>query len=178
MTARITALVRAVPLAEGAGVTVHRTIGTPSLRHLDPFLMLDHFGSDNPHEYIAGFPDHPHRGFESISFIVEDEKLHEDSTGATQLIGAGDVQWMTAGAGIVHSEMPGPSMQKNGGRAHGFQIWVNLPARSKRAAPGYQYLPKADIPVATSQDGLIKVTVIAGAVFGVNAAIGTYTPIW
>ena len=164
---------------EGAGFMVRRPVPTAGLNQVDSFLMLDEVGpvTYGPGEAL-GAPDHPHRGFESISFIVEDENLHEDSTGATQLIGAGDVQWMTAGAGIVHSEMPGPSMQKNGGRAHGFQIWVNLPARSKRAAPGYQYLPKADIPVATSQDGLIKVTVIAGAVFGVNAAIGTHTPIW
>jgi len=141
--------------------------------------MLDEVGpiTYGPGEAL-GAPDHPHRGFETISYIVEGEKLHEDSTGATQLIGAGDVQWMTAGAGIVHSEMPGPTMRKNGGRAHGFQIWVNLPARAKLATPGYQYLPKADIPKATSPDGLIDVTVIAGEVFGVGAAIGTHTPVW
>ena len=164
---------------EGAGFMVRRPVPTAGLDQVDSFLMLDEVGpvTYGPGEAL-GAPDHPHRGFETISYIVEGEKLHEDTTGATQLIGAGDVQWMTAGAGIVHSEMPGPSMQKNGGRAHGFQIWVNLPGRSKRAEPGYQYLPKADIPVATSQDGLIKVTVIAGEVFGVNAAIGTHTPIW
>jgi hypothetical protein len=141
--------------------------------------MVDEVGpaTYGPGEAL-GAPDHPHRGFETISYIIEGEKLHEDSIGATQLIGAGDVQWMTAGAGIVHSEMPGPTMQREGGRAHGFQIWVNLPAKSKFAAPGYQYLPKADIPVATSPDGLIEVTVIAGAVFGVRATIGTHTPIW
>lgn len=164
---------------EGAGFMVRRPVPTEGLDQVDPFLMLDEVGpvTYGPGEAL-GAPDHPHRGFETISYILEGEKLHEDSAGATQLIGAGDVQWMTAGAGIVHSEMPGPSMQRDGGRAHGFQIWVNLPAASKFAAPGYQYLPKADIPVATSPDGLIEVTVIAGAVFGVSAAIGTHTPVW
>ncbi len=164
---------------EGAGFMVRRPVPTAGLDQVDPFLMLDEVGpvTYGPGEAL-GAPDHPHRGFETISYIVEGEKLHEDSTGATQLIGAGDVQWMTAGAGIVHSEMPGPSLQRDGGRAHGFQIWVNLPARSKRATPGYQYLPKADIPVAASPDGLIEVTVIAGEVFGVRAAISTHTPIW
>jgi redox-sensitive bicupin YhaK (pirin superfamily) len=158
---------------------VRRPEPTTGLDQVDPFLMLDEVGpvTYGPGEAL-GAPDHPHRSFETVSYIVEGEKLHEDSTGATQLIGAGDVQWMTAGAGIVHSEMPGPSLQRDGGRAHGFQIWVNLPARSKRATPRYQYLPKADIPVATSPDGLIEVTVIAGEVFGVRAAIGTHTPIW
>jgi len=164
---------------EGEGFLVRRPVPTEGLDQVDPFLMLDEVGpvTYGPGEAL-GAPDHPHRGFETISYILEGEKLHEDSAGATQLIGAGDVQWMTAGAGIVHSEMPGPSMQKNGGRAHGFQIWVNLPASSKFATPGYQYLPKADIPVAKSPDRLIEVTVIAGAAFGVNAAIGTHTPVW
>ena len=164
---------------EGAGFMVRRPVPTAGLDQVDPFLILDEVGpvTYGPGEAL-GAPDHPHRGFETISYIVEGEKLHEDSTGATQLIGAGDVQWMTAGAGIVHSEMPGPSLQRDGGGAHGFQIWVNLPAKNKRTAPGYQYLPKADIPVATSPDGLIEVTVIAGAAFGVRAAIGTHTPIW
>jgi hypothetical protein len=164
---------------EGAGFMVRRPVPTEGLDQVDPFLMLDEVGpvTYGPGEAL-GAPDHPHRGFETISYILEGEKLHEDSAGATQLIGAGDVQWMTAGAGIVHSDMPGPTMQRDGGRAHGFQIWVNLPTASKFAAPGYQYLPKTDIPVATSPDGLIEVTVIAGAVFGVSAAIGTHTPVW
>jgi quercetin 2,3-dioxygenase len=164
---------------EGEGFMVRRPVPTLGLDQIDPFLMLDEVG---PTTYGAGealgAPDHPHRGFETVSYIVEGEKLHEDSTGATQLIGAGDVQWMTAGAGIVHSEMPGPSMQKLGGRAHGFQIWVNLPAANKYTAPGYQFLPKVEIPLARSPDDLIEVTVIAGEAFGVGAAIGTHTPIW
>jgi quercetin 2,3-dioxygenase len=164
---------------EGAGFLVRRPVPTTGLDQVDPFLMLDEVGpvTYGPGEAL-GAPDHPHRGFETVSYIVEGMKLHEDSTGATQLINAGDVQWMTAGAGIVHSELPGPELQKNGGRAHGFQIWVNLPAKSKYASPGYQYLPKKDIPTATSPDGLTEVTVIAGQAFGVSAAIGTHTPIW
>ncbi len=175
----VTRIVTAHQQREGAGFMVRRPVPTTGLDHVDPFLMLDEVGpvTYGPGEAL-GAPDHPHRGFETISYIIEGEKLHEDSAGATQLIGAGDVQWMTAGAGIVHSEMPGPSMRRDGGRAHGFQIWVNLPARSKLAAPGYQYLPKAEIPVAKSPDGLIEVTVIAGEVFGVRAVIGTHTPVW
>jgi len=175
----ITRIVTAHRQREGAGFMVRRPVPTEGLDQVDPFLMLDEVGpvTYGPGEAL-GAPDHPHRGFETISYIVEGEKLHEDSTGETQLIGAGDVQWMTAGAGIVHSEMPGPTLQRDGGRAHGFQIWVNLPAKSKFATPGYQYLPKANIPVAASPDGLIEVTVIAGEVFGVRAAIGTHTPIW
>ena len=142
-------------------------------------LMLDEVGPVHyePGEAL-GAPDHPHRGFETVSYILKGEKLHEDSTGATQLIGAGDVQWMTAGAGIVHSELPGPSIMQGGGLAHGFQIWVNLPAKAKWATPGYQYVAAERIPVGTSPDGLVEVKIIAGGAFGVQAAIGTHTPIW
>jgi redox-sensitive bicupin YhaK (pirin superfamily) len=164
---------------EGAGFLVRRPVPTRGLDQVDPFLMLDEVG---PITYAPGkamgAPDHPHRGFETVSYILSGEKLHEDSTGKTQLIGPGDVQWMTAGAGIVHSELPGPSFKAKGGLAHGFQIWVNLPARSKLTTPGYQYLPACDIPRAQSPDGLIDVTVVAGEAFGVKAAIGTHTPIW
>ncbi len=164
---------------EGAGFLVRRPVPTLGLDQVDPFLMLDEVG---PVTYAPGkaigAPDHPHRGFETVSYILSGEKLHEDSTGKTQLIGPGDVQWMTAGAGIVHSELPGPGFKASGGLAHGFQIWVNLPTRSKFAKPGYQYLPAQEIPKAKSPDGLIDVTVVAGEVFGVKAAIGTHTPIW
>ena len=164
---------------EGAGFLVRRPVPTRGLEQVDPFLMLDEVGPVNyaPGKAI-GAPDHPHRGFETVSYILAGEKLHEDSTGKTQLIGPGDVQWMTAGAGIVHSEEPGPAFKAKGGLAHGFQIWVNLPAKSKFSVPGYQYLPSDRIPKAQSPDGLIDVTVIAGEAFGVKAAIGTHTPIW
>ena len=164
---------------EGAGFLVRRPVPTMGLDQVDPFLMLDEVGPVTyaPGEAI-GAPDHPHRGFETVSYILKGQKLHEDSTGKTQLIGPGDVQWMTAGAGIVHSELPGPEFKAAGGLAHGFQIWVNLPAAAKFTTPGYQYLPAAEIPTASSPDGLISVTVIAGEAFGVAAAIGTHTPIW
>ncbi len=164
---------------EGAGFLVRRPVPTNGLDQVDPFLMLDEVG---PVEYAPGkaigAPDHPHRGFETVSYILSGQKLHEDSTGKSQLISAGDVQWMTAGAGIVHSELPGPAFKAAGGLAHGFQIWVNLPAAQKFAKPGYQYLPASDIPTAQSPDGLITVKVVAGEAFGVAAAIGTHTPIW
>ena len=175
----ISRVVSAHQQREGAGFLVRRPVPTMGLDQVDPFLMLDEVGpvESGPGEAL-GAPDHPHRGFETVSYIISGEKLHEDSTGKTQLIGPGDVQWMTAGAGIIHSEMPSPKIQKDGGLAHGFQIWVNLPAKSKFVTPGYQYLPRTEIPTATSPDGNIEVTVIAGAVFGVSAAIGTHTPIW
>ena len=164
---------------EGAGFIVRRPVPTHGLEQVDPFLMLDEVG---PVTYAPGAaigaPDHPHRGFQTVSYILSGQKLHEDSTGMTQLIGPGDVQWMTAGAGIVHSELPGPAFKRTGGLAHGFQIWVNLPARNKFATPGYQYLSAKNIPKAHSADGLVEVTVIAGEAFGVKASIGTYTPIW
>lgn len=179
MSRKVTGIVTAHQQREGAGFLIRRAFPTHGIDIVDPFLMLDEVGPVDygPGEAI-GAPDHPHRGFETVSYILDGEKLHEDSTGKTQLISTGDVQWMTAGAGIVHSEMPSPAMQKNGGRAHGFQIWVNLPAAEKHAEPGYQYLRASDIPKATSADGLIEVTVVAGAAFGVSAAIGTRTPVW
>ena len=175
----IAQLVTAHQQREGAGFMVRRPVPTTGLDQVDPFLMLDEVGPVTyaPGEAI-GAPDHPHRGFETVSYILAGEKLHEDSTGKTQLIRAGDVQWMTAGAGIVHSELPGPGFKVAGGLAHGFQIWVNLPAAAKFTTPGYQYLPATEIPTATSPDGLIHVTVVAGEAFGVAAAIGTHTPIW
>ena len=126
---------------EGAGFLVRRPFPTQGLDQLDLFLMLDEVGPVTyaPGEAI-GAPDHPHRGIETVSYILSGEKLHEDLAGKTQLIGPGDVQWMTTGAGIIHSELPGPVFKASGGLAHGFQIWVNLPVRRKFAEPGYQYL--------------------------------------
>lgn len=179
MSRSVERIVTAHQQREGAGFMVRRPVPTHGLDQVDPFLMLDEVG---PVDYAPGraigAPDHPHRGFETVSYILQGEKLHEDSTGKTQLIRAGDVQWMTAGAGIVHSELPSPAMMRDGGTAHGFQIWVNLPAGEKFAEPGYQYLAADNIPRAASPDGKIEVVVIAGEAFGVSAKIGTRTPIW
>lgn len=163
---------------EGAGFVVRRPVPSQGLDLADPFLMLDEMG---PVDYApgeaVGAPDHPHRGFETVSYILTGEFEHEDSAGHRGVIRAGDVQWMTAGRGVVHSEMPSRTVQEKGGRVHGFQIWVNLPARDKMMAPRYQEVPKAKIPEATSADGRAHVRVIAGEALGVSAVIETRTPI-
>jgi redox-sensitive bicupin YhaK (pirin superfamily) len=163
---------------EGGGFVVRRPLPTPGLNVADPFLLIDEMGpvSYAPGEAI-GAPDHPHRGFETVTYILEGEMEHEDSAGHRGVLGPGDVQWMTAAAGIIHSEMPTAKMRKNGGRAHGFQIWVNLPARLKMMQPRYQELPAAKIPRASTQDGRARVTLVAGEALGVHAAIETQTPI-
>jgi redox-sensitive bicupin YhaK (pirin superfamily) len=163
---------------EGAGFIVRRPLPAPGLTVLDPFLLIDELG---PIEYepgkAVGAPDHPHRGFETVTYVLEGEVVHEDSAGHRGTIGPGGVQWMTAGAGIVHSETPSASVLEQGGRAHGFQIWVNLPARLKMTRPRYQELGAEQIPTAQTADGLAKVKVIAGEALGVRAAIATHTPI-
>jgi len=163
---------------EGGGFVVRRPFPTAGLDHIDPFLLLDEMG---PVEYgpgeAIGAPDHPHRGFETVTYILEGEAEHEDSAGNRGRIGPGDVQWMTAGAGVVHSEMPSRELRANGGRMHGFQIWVNLPARDKMIPPRYQEIPTERLPTATSADGKARVRVIAGEALGVRAVIETRTPI-
>ncbi|MFT3712802.1 MAG: pirin family protein [Archangium sp.] len=177
-TREVQRLVPAHKQLEGGGFVVRRPFPTPGLQQVDPFLLLDEMG---PVEYEAGeavgAPDHPHRGFETVTYVLEGESEHEDSAGHKGFIGAGDVQWMTAGKGVVHAEMPSHRMQKDGGRMHGFQLWVNLPRRDKFIEPRYQELPSSRIPTATSPDGLVKVKVIAGEALGVKAAIETRTPI-
>lgn len=158
-------LVRANAVSEGAGVTVHRTIGTSALRHLDPFLMLDHFGSDNPSEYIAGFPDHPHRGFVTLTYMLDGHMLHQDSMGNRGDLRAGGAQWMKAASGVIHSEMP----QQTEGLMQGFQLWINLPAREKMSDPGYQeFSPEAIAEAAL--DGA-RVKVLCGEYDGVKGPI-------
>ena len=145
---------------------------------VDPFLLLDEMGpADYAPGEAVGAPDHPHRGFETVTYMLEGEFEHEDSAGHRGLLRAGDVQWMTAGAGIVHSEMPSARIREEGGRVHGFQIWVNLPARLKMTRPRYQEVAGAQIPVGRSADGLAQVRVIAGEALGARAVIDTLTPI-
>jgi redox-sensitive bicupin YhaK (pirin superfamily) len=152
-------------VTEGAGVTVHRTIGTPALRNLDPFLMLDHFSSDDPDDYIAGFPDHPHRGFITLTYMLDGHMLHQDSMGNRGDLKSGGAQWMKAASGVIHSEMP----QQTAGLMRGFQLWINLPAREKMTAPAYQeYSPDA-IPLYNG-DGL-RVRVLSGQYQEINGPI-------
>ncbi len=163
---------------EGAGFVVRRPLPSRDLELADPFLLLDEMG---PVEYgpdeAVGAPDHPHRGFETVTYMLEGEFEHEDSAGHRGTIRPGDVQWMTAGGGIVHSEMPSRRIRAEGGRVHGFQLWVNLPARLKMSRPRYQELPRDRIPEARSADGLAMVRVIAGEALGARAVIDTHTPI-
>lgn len=145
--------IAALAVNEGAGVTVHRSIGTPALRHLDPFLMLDHFASTDPDDYIAGFPDHPHRGFITVTYMLDGHMRHRDSMGNEGDLKAGDVQWMKAASGVIHSEMP----QQEHGLMRGFQLWLNLPAAEKLSDPAYQEIPAADIPVLEDNGARIKI---------------------
>ena len=153
----VAALHRGVPATDGAGVRMTRFIGTPDLPMLDPFLMLDHFHSDRPDDYLAGFPDHPHRGFETVTIMLAGRMRHHDNKGNAGLIGPGGVQWMTGGSGLIHSEMP----EQEDGLMSGFQLWLNLPAAAKATPPRYQDLPAEAIPVETRPDGA-TVRVIAG----------------
>jgi quercetin 2,3-dioxygenase len=144
-------------VSDGAGVELTRVIGQPALSELDPFLLLDEFGSDDPKAYIAGFPEHPHRGFETVTYMLAGRMRHRDNHGNQGDLGPGSVQWMTAGRGIVHSEMP----LQEAGLMRGFQLWVNLPARDKMAAPRYQDIPADAIPEVARGNGA-RIRVIAG----------------
>ena len=163
---------------EGAGFIVRRPFPAQGLDHVDPFLLLDEMG---PVDYrpgeAVGAPDHPHRGFETITYMLEGQFEHEDSAGHKGVLRPGDVQWMTAGAGIVHSEMPSREIRDKGGRVHGFQIWVNLPAKLKMTRPRYQEVSGGNIPQAASPDGRARVRVVAGEALGASAVIDTYIPI-
>lgn len=162
----VSRLVRGMPTSDGAGVKLTRVIGQPRLPDLDPFLMLDEFGTDNPGDYIAGFPDHPHRGFETVTYMLDGRMRHRDNHGHEGILVPGSVQWMTAGRGIVHSEMP----EQQEGRMRGFQLWINLPARDKMTAPKYQEFGPEKIPSADIGGGA-RVKVLAGRVAGVTGPI-------
>ena len=157
--------VPAYEVTEGAGVTVHRSIGTPALRNLDPFLMLDHFGSDNPNEYIAGFPDHPHRGFITFTYMLDGHMEHRDSMGNRGDLVAGGAQWMKAASGVIHSEMP----KQTNGLMRGFQLWINLPASEKMSDPAYQEFSPGAIPEVERDGG--RVRVLAGEYAGTHGVI-------
>lgn len=164
---RIARVVNGMPATDGAGVELTRVIGQPVLPMLDPFLLLDAFRSDRPEDYIAGFPPHPHRGFETVTYLLAGSMRHRDNAGHEGVIEPGGIQWMTAGRGIVHSEMP----EQENGLLEGFQLWVNLPAAHKMDAPAYQEFPAGRIPEETRVGG-ITVRVIAG-----TTAAGTRGPV-
>jgi quercetin 2,3-dioxygenase len=163
---RVARVVRGMPTSDGAGVKLRRVIGQPELPELDPFLMLDEFGTDSPDDYIAGFPEHPHRGFETVTYMLDGRMRHRDNHGHEGVLVPGSVQWMTAGRGIVHSEMP----QQQEGRMRGFQLWLNLPSRDKMTEPKYQEFGPEKIPVATPAAG-VSAKVIAGKVGAVKGPI-------
>ncbi|WP_144392548.1 pirin family protein [Pleionea sediminis] len=174
-TRDITQIIQAKPASDGAGVRLNRTIGGGGLQGFDPFLMLDEFNSDNADDYIAGFPSHPHRGFETVTYMLEGNMLHEDHMGNKGLLQSGDVQWMTAARGIIHSEMP----QQVEGRMRGFQLWINLPAKEKMNDPHYEDIKAANIPVIETEDYWVKVVAgnlvlngqtVVGAVNGISTA--------
>lgn len=172
-TRYIERIIRGMPTSDGAGVRLTRTLGQTPFARLDPFLMLDEFASDNADDYIAGFPAHPHRGFETVTYMLDGHMLHEDHLGNRGNLKSGGVQWMTAARGIIHSEMP----QQESGRMHGFQLWVNLPAQEKMKEPSYRDIQAGDIPVVDFNGGTVRViagtldvdgTQTAGAVTGIS----------
>ena len=157
---------------------MHRSFPARTRSEIDPFMLLDEMGPmDLAPGEAKGAPDHPHRGFETVTYLLDGKFEHKDSQGHSGKLEAGDVQWMTAGAGVIHSEMPEKDFTRTGGRLHGFQLWVNLPRRDKMIAPRYQDIKSNRIPVAVSEDGNVRVKVIAGESFGKRAVIDTRTPI-
>ena len=165
-TRKLVQLIRSVETSDGAGVKLRRSVGSQRGLYLDPFLMLDEFGTDNPGDYIAGFPPHPHRGFETVTYMLDGRMQHKDHLGNVGDLGPGGVQWMTAGRGVIHSEMP---LQESG-RMRGFQLWLNLPAKEKMKPARYRDIPADEIPeVALPGGGRVKV--IAGSVGSVSGPI-------
>jgi quercetin 2,3-dioxygenase len=159
-------LVTGQATSDGAGVRLTRVLTQPLQQRLDPFLMLDAFGTDNPQDYIGGFPDHPHRGFETITYMIAGRMRHRDSAGHEGLLQNGGVQWMTAGRGVIHSELP----EQEDGRMEGFQLWLNLAAKDKMRAPWYRDIQSAEIPEFATATG-VKVRVIAGHSHGIDGAV-------
>ena len=170
-TRTIERLVDGQYVSDGAGVRLRRIIGTPQADYLDPFLMLDEFRTDAADDYVAGFPDHPHRGFETVTYMIHGRMRHRDSVGNSGLLSDGAVQWMTAGRGIVHSEMP----EQTNVLLWGYQLWVNLPSALKMSPPQYQDIPSDDVVEVETED--LKVRILAGNYDGHHAAAKTLTPI-
>ena len=162
MNRAIVNIIDGIETSDGAGVKLRRIIGGPDLNMFDPFLLFDEFGSDNPNDYIAGFPPHPHRGFETITYMLNGKFRHKDSAGNEGLLTDGSVQWMTAGRGVIHSEMP----EKTDGLARGFQLWLNLPKKLKMISPSYNDIPSNDIPEVKIKHG--KVRIISGEYKGIK----------
>ena len=174
----VSGIVNSIETLGGGGFLVRRPFPKASFSDFDPFLLLDEMGPmDVAPGEAKGAPDHPHRGFETVTYMLSGDMEHKDSSGHAGRLRSGDVQWMTAGAGVVHAEMPSPEFMRKGGRMHGFQLWVNLPQRDKMVKPRYQEIPNSRIPKATSADGLVSVSVIAGEAMGQKAVIETRTPI-
>jgi redox-sensitive bicupin YhaK (pirin superfamily) len=165
MNRHISNIIRAAATSDGDGVKIARSIGSYVLPQLDPFLLLDELKADEAADYIGGFPSHPHRGFETVTYMLEGQMRHKDSAGNEGVIHAGDIQWMTAGSGIIHSEMP----EQTEGRMWGFQLWINLPSAQKMRAPRYQEIAAADIPEITTDSGTIRV--LAGTVDSINGPV-------
>ncbi len=165
-TRKVKQIIEPQPVTEGAGVRLIRSIATGELDHVDPFLLFDHFGSKDPADYVKGFPMHPHRGIETVTYMIQGTVNHKDSIGNTGSITAGDVQWMTSGRGIMHEEMPQPHED----RMIGFQLWVNLPARLKMTGPRYQNIPSDQIPEIQHHTG-VKIRVIAGQADGIHGPV-------
>ncbi|MEN9834037.1 MAG: hypothetical protein RL011_230 [Pseudomonadota bacterium] len=177
-TKKVTRIVAARPVLEGGGFLVHRPFPTAELMQVDPFLLLDEMGPViYPPGGAKGAPDHPHRGFETVTYLLAGEMEHRDSAGHAGKLTPGDLQWMTAGAGVVHSEMPSDAFQKQGGRMHGFQLWVNLAAKDKMTAPRYQELSARSVPIMDLPGQGAKVRLLAGEFNGAKASVQTHEPI-
>jgi redox-sensitive bicupin YhaK (pirin superfamily) len=174
----ISQIIKSETTQDGEGVTLNRSFPNTFISEFDPFLLLDEIG---PTDLIPGkqkgFPDHPHRGFETVTYLLEGKFEHKDSQGHTGIINSGDVQWMTAGSGVIHSELPEKEFSKYGGKLHGFQLWVNLPKSNKMMKPRYQEIPRSKIPTVTTEDGNVIVKLIAGESLGSKAVVDTITPI-
>ncbi|MGA0297093.1 MAG: pirin family protein [Nitrosopumilaceae archaeon] len=178
MSRTISEIITAKTTTEGEGFVVHRPFPNYSVRDFDPFLLLDEMGPiDLSPGEAKGAPDHPHRGFETVTYVIDGAFEHKDSQGNSGKLFAGDVQWMTAGSGVIHSEMPEKEFSKKGGKLHGFQLWVNLPKKDKMINPRYQDVSSSKIPIAYSNDKNIRVKIIAGESMGKKAVIDTKTPI-